>query len=58
VHDFTELADIEARLPREYMDIVAMRLDLVLILGDELFQPLVESFETRLSQSGSSSAPR
>jgi hypothetical protein len=57
VHDLAELADLEPCLARERVYLVAMLLDLVLVF-ERLFQPLAESFDTRLSQSGSSAEPR
>ena len=44
VDDFAELADIEAGLPGEPVDIVTVLLDLVLVLGDEALPALFREF--------------
>src|SRR5215467_2099444 len=44
LHDLAELADLEAGLAREHLDLVAVLLDLVLVLSDEALPALCAQF--------------
>jgi hypothetical protein len=58
VHDPAELADLEPGFAGERLISWRSCLTLSLSLAMRLFQPLAGSFETRLSQPGSSSEAR